>query len=111
MSKEFRYYWIAIICGQILAVVLLFVLNDRGMPLADTIVSLRVNRDVLCAEHKTIAAADRMSHICGKMDLDLSYVNHFFKLRNSFTEKTIYFLILMTVFSNIMIYLLTKIRR
>lgn len=108
MNSKFKYYWGAIIFCQLIVIVLFFVLNDRSMPLRDTVNSLIENRNAICLEHQIITSVDKKSYICGEMDLGLNYVNHFLELRNSLTEKTIYLLTLITVFSNLLIIKILK---
>ena len=98
--KNYRYFWYLVMLAQIAAVGLLLVLNNRNVPLDTVVNSISSDVKVICDPHKAINAKDSLGGVCGRLLINVGNLQYSLAIRNSLTDKTIYFLTLVLVFSN-----------
>lgn len=98
--KKYRYFWYLGMLGQIVAVALLLILNNRNVPLDSLVNSIGSDVKVICKPHNIINPKDSLSGVCGRLLVNVGNVHYSLVIRNSLTDKTIYFLMLVMVLSN-----------
>lgn len=106
--KNYRYLWYLGMLGQIVAVTLLLILNNRNVPLDSVVNSISSDVRVICEPHNVINAKDSLSGVCGRLLINVGNIQYSLVIRNSLTDKTIYFLMLVMVLSNFLMGILLQ---
>lgn len=86
--------------AQIAAVTMLLILNNRNVPLDSVVSAISSDVKFICESHKVINAKDSLSGVCGRLLVNVGNIQYSLVIRNSLTDKTIYFLMLVMVLSN-----------
>lgn len=98
--KNYRYLWYLIMLAQIAAVTMLLILNNRNVPLDSVVYAINSDVKFICEPHKVINAKDSLSGVCGRLLVNVGNLQYSLVIRNSLTDKTIYFLMIVMVLSN-----------
>lgn len=106
--KNYRYLWYLVMLAQIAAVALLLILNNRNVPLDNVVNSISSDVKVICEPHNVINAKDSLSGVCGRLLVNVGNIQYSLVIRNSLTDKTIYFLMLVMVLSNFLMGILLQ---
>lgn len=106
--KNYRYLWYLVMLAQIAGVTLLLILNNRNVPLDNVVNSIGTDVKVICEPHNAITAKDSLSYVCGRLLVNVGNIQYSLFIRNSLTDKTIYFVTLVMVLSNLLMGILLQ---